>query len=286
MSEQEIDPRLDVRIQRIRKMKLLREKKEQISGKVEPKPESREELIALLLSPSMVETRKLLKETTDRVDDETRAPSKGLKIRKETILSAPDGNSINLMIVEPEIRPAAPCIVYFHGGGMMHFSCFDGNYRAWCKILAAKGLVVIAVDFRNSIVPSSVPEVAPFPAGLNDCVSALKWTHANAASLNISRIIVAGESGGGNLAFTAAMKLKRDGEGGLLHGIYAMCPMTSGHYPDPRFPSSFRSDGITTTTEDLRRNALAYGPEHIAARDPLAWPLFASPEENHPFFFK
>ncbi|MFB3087994.1 MAG: alpha/beta hydrolase, partial [Acidiferrobacterales bacterium] len=43
-----------------------------------------------------------------------------------------------------------------------------------------------------------VPEVAPFPAGLNDCVSGLKWVHANADKLQINsdQIIVAGESGG------------------------------------------------------------------------------------------
>ena len=54
---------------------------------------------------------------------------------------------------------------------MRTMSCFDGNYRAWGRIIAAKGLAVAMVDFRNSIEPSSVPEVAPSPAGLNDCVS-------------------------------------------------------------------------------------------------------------------
>ena len=50
-------------------------------------------------------------------------------------------------------------------------SCYDGNYRAWAKIIAAQGVAVAMVDFRNALEPSSVPEVAPFPAGLNDCVS-------------------------------------------------------------------------------------------------------------------
>ena len=44
--------------------------------------------------------------------------------------------------------------------------------------------------------------MAPYPAGLNDCLSGLKWLHANAAALAIdsTRIIVAGESGGVGLA--------------------------------------------------------------------------------------
>ena len=222
----------------------------------------------------MVQQRAAIAQTRDAV--EAKFPSKGLKLRKDAIPSAPDGNVINLHIIQPEITDRATCIVYIHGGGMMANSCFDGTYRAWGKLLAAKGLVVVMVDFRNSIVPSSVPEVAPYPAGLNDCVSGLKWTHANADALNIDprRIIVAGESGGANLALAAAMKLKRDGLADLVAGVYCMCPMIGGEYPNPRFPSSFKSDGVTTTNEDLRRNAVGYGLEH--ARDPLAWPLHAS----------
>jgi len=74
-------------------------------------------------------------------------------------------------------------------------------YRGWGKLIAANGVAVVMVDFRNCVSPSSVPEVAPFPAGLNDCVSGLKWVVANAARLGIdpARVIVAGESGGGNL---------------------------------------------------------------------------------------
>jgi acetyl esterase len=62
------------------------------------------------------------------------------------------------------------------------------------------------VDFRNCVSPLSVPEVAPFPAGLNDCVSGLKWVAASAEHLGVdpARIIVAGESGGGNLTLPPA----------------------------------------------------------------------------------
>ena len=60
--------------------------------------------------------------------------------------------------------------------------------------------------------------MAPYPAGLNDCVSGLKWTHANAATLGIdpARIVIAGESGGGNLTLASGLKLKRDGDIALI----------------------------------------------------------------------
>ena len=41
------------------------------------------------------------------------------------------------------------------------------------------------VDFRNARWASSAPEVAPYPAGLNDCVSGVKWVHKNSEDLNI-----------------------------------------------------------------------------------------------------
>ena len=58
------------------------------------------------------------------------------------------------------------CVYYIHGGGMTNLSCFDGMYRGWGKLIAANGVAVVMVDFRNAISPSSVPEVAPYPAGL------------------------------------------------------------------------------------------------------------------------
>ena len=39
----------------------------------------------------------------------------------------------------------------------------------------AQGVAVAMVDFRNCLTASSAPEVAPFPAGLDDCVSGVRW---------------------------------------------------------------------------------------------------------------
>ncbi len=68
------------------------------------------------------------------------------------------------------------------------------------------------VDFRNARCDSSAPEVAPYPAGLNDCVSGVKWVHSNSKELNIdsSKIIIAGESGGGNLTIATGLRLKQE----------------------------------------------------------------------------
>ena len=144
-------------------------------------------------------------------------------------------------------------------------------------MIAARGVAVAMVDFRNSVHASSAPEVAPFPAGLNDCVSGLKWVHANADSLGIDpeRIVVAGESGGGNLTLAVGMKLKQDGDLGLIKGLYAMCPFIAGQWPLPQNPSSVENEGILLFVHN-NRSAMAYGIEAFNARNPLAWPGFAT----------
>lgn len=62
----------------------------------------------------------------------------------------------------------------------------------------------------------------------------------NAVELGIDpgRVIVAGESGGGNLTLATGMRLVRDGEMGLVRGLYALCPYIAGRWPQERFPSS------------------------------------------------
>jgi acetyl esterase/lipase len=216
----------------------------------------------------------------DAIDNDVVAPSAGLAIRTETLISAPDGNSIKLQFIRPDTDERLPCVYYIHGGGMAMASCFDGMYRAWGKIIAAQGVAVAMVDFRNAVRASSAPEVEPFPAGLNDCVSGLKWVHAHAEALNIdpARIIVAGESGGGNLTLATGLKLKQDGDLGLIKGLYALCPYIAGQWPQEQYPSSIENNGILL---DLHNNraAIGYGIEAFEAKNPLAWPAFATLED-------
>jgi acetyl esterase/lipase len=213
-------------------------------------------------------------------DNEAIAPSKGLTVTVETFRSEPDGNTIKIQVIRPDTAAQLPCVYYIHGGGMQYFSCFDGMYKAWGRIIAAEGVAVAMVDFRNAISPSSAPEVAPFPAGLNDCVSGLKWVHAHAARLNIDpkRIIVAGESGGGNLTLATGLKLKRDGDLALIKGLYALCPYIAGEWPLPQNPSSRENNGILLELHN-NRGAMGYGIEAFKRRDPLAWPGFAGDDD-------
>jgi acetyl esterase/lipase len=214
------------------------------------------------------------------LDDETIAPSAGLDIRTIEITSDPDGNTVKIQFIRPQGDDPLPCVYYIHGGGMSSMSCFDGMYRSWGRIIAAQGVAVAMVDFRNCVTPSSAPEVEPFPAGLNDCVSGLKWVKAHAGELGIDpdHVIVAGESGGGNLTLATGLKLLKDGDIGLVRGLYAMCPYIAGSWPQERFPSSSENNGLLLDLHN-NRGAMGYGIEEFKDGNPLAWPSFATEDD-------
>lgn len=268
MEDSRIDPRLKAAIG-------------QMPAAVLPEVANRETLLALA-----AETMRQLADAPrdDPAPYEAYAPSKGLDIRTLSVNSQPDGNAINLQIIKPQGPGPYPCIYYIHGGGMMMSSCYEPYMTAFGRLIAHFGICVVQVDFRNSLYPSSVPEVAPFPAGLNDCVSGLRHVSSHAAELGIdpARIVVAGESGGGNLALATALKLKRDGDLKLLSGIYVMCPCIAGEWPGGEGTSADRNDGIMMT-RPTNYMAMAYGIDELHARNPLAWPGFASEDDVRGF---
>ena len=250
----------------------------------QPKPDSakieknltREDYLKRVDTPKFQQNLEVMKSFGKMVENAGLVSMEGLKVYSEEITSQPDGNKIKLQVIRPDNSETLPAVVYFHGGGMAIMSCFDGMYKVWGSMIAQTGLAVIMVDFRNSQVPSSTPDIGPFPAGLNDCVSGVKWVHANAKKLGImsNKIILSGESGGGNLTLATSMKLLKDGDIGLISGAYAFCPFISGEWPRDQFPSSVEHNGILINVQSPEF-ATMYGIEHLKDKNPLAWPYFA-----------
>jgi len=119
------------------------------------------------------------------------------------------GGELLVRLYTPSAARNLPLIVFFHGGGFV--ICNVGMYDDFCKFLANySGCAVASVEYRLA------PE-APFPAPLEDCYGALKWLAAHAAELDVdgTRLAVAGDSAGGNLA-TATTLLARDRGGPAL----------------------------------------------------------------------
>ena len=91
--------------------------------------------------------------------------------------------------------------------------------------------------------------------------------------LDGDRILIAGESGGGNLAIATTMKLIRDGHGEALHGLYALCPYIAGRWPQAELPSSSENDGIFITVGN-NRGAMAYGMRRLRPGTPCLAEFF------------
>lgn len=216
-----------------------------------------------------------------RQDYDAVAPGDGLAIETFTATSSPDGNTINLQVIKSEgDQQPLPCVYYVHGGGMAMLSCYDPNYSAWGRMIAHQQVAVVMVDFRNAAVPSSVPETAPYPAGLNDCLSGLCWVRDNAGTLGIdpARIVVSGDSGGANLSLAMALSLKRSGTPDAIKGVYLLCPYLRGEWAGEEGSSARANDNILI--DMLNDNGpLVYGIEAFRQGDPLAWPGFATVDD-------
>ena len=245
---------------------------------------TREEILAEQETEEAIQGKAVMEMINNSPHYKEVVTDEGLVTLTKEFTSSPDGNNIKIQYIRPDTDEKSPCVYYIHGGGMMVSSCFDELYAAWGRCMARQGVAVAMVDFRNAMWASSAPEIAPFPAGLNDCVSGLKWIHASAEELNIDndQIIIAGESGGGNLTIATGLKLKQDGDIGLIKGLYALCPYIAGHWPLPENPSSEENEGILLslhTEQEFSQGALIYGIDAYKNKDPLAWPSFATADD-------
>ena len=105
-----------------------------------------------------------------------------------------DAGGVAGRFYRPNDRDDLGLLVFFHGGGWVL-----GNLESHdnlCRSLAnSSGHCVLSVDYR--LAPED-----PFPAGLEDALTATRWAYANADSLGCDpdRLAVGGDSAGGNLA--------------------------------------------------------------------------------------
>ncbi|MDF3200130.1 alpha/beta hydrolase [Pseudomonas sp. 1912-s] len=97
-----------------------------------------------------------------------------------------------------------PCILYMHGGGWV-VGGLDSHDFICCELADALQVLVIAIDYRLA------PE-HPFPAAFDDCRAVWRAIQAGEAPchINLQRLVVAGDSAGGNLAAAVCLGLRDD----------------------------------------------------------------------------
>lgn len=100
-----------------------------------------------------------------------------------------------------------PAIAFFHGGGWVFGQ--PQEFFGACERFARKGFTTISFEYRLSRNPDGTypkPGVSPIES-VKDARSAIRWMRARAAELRIDpqRIVVGGQSAGGQLALATAL---------------------------------------------------------------------------------
>jgi acetyl esterase/lipase len=158
-----------------------------------------------------------------------------IEIEERQIPGVAGGPKIGVLIGRPVgLTEPAPCVVYFHGGGMIM-----GNNRTGIDglfdLVAQLGVVVVSVEYRLA------PEYSD-PAPVEDCYAGLAWTslHGDELGIDAECVLVIGANAGGGLAAGAAL-LARDRDGPKVAGQVLMCPMLDDRN---QTPSSFELQGV------------------------------------------
>ncbi|KAL6606876.1 hypothetical protein ACP70R_042529 [Stipagrostis hirtigluma subsp. patula] len=175
-----------------------------------------------------------------------------------------------------------PVVVYFHGGGFMVESAASVSYHRYLNALAARArAVAVSVEYRRA------PE-HPLPAAYDDSWAALAWAVAAcgaaapgggaepwlAAHGDASRVFLAGDSAGANIAHSVAMRAAGDGvllpraaiRGMLLvHPFFWDASNTMGAALEERIRQEWR---VMTGNPDARVDDPRLSPASSAAAAP------------------
>jgi acetyl esterase len=120
----------------------------------------------------------------------------------------------------PASEGPLPVLVYLHGGGWVAGSV--ETHDPFCRLLSGAAEVIIAsVEYRMA------PE-HPYPAAVDDTLTAVGWAHQHAGEWrgDVTRVALGGDSAGANLAAVGANRLCATDEKHPLHALLLLYPIT------------------------------------------------------------
>lgn len=189
-------------------------------------------------------------------------------------LAAPrPGGEIPLRLYRPQADGTLPVVVFFHGGGWVLGSL--NTHDGLCRALAnAAGCAVISVDYRLA------PE-HKFPAATDDAYTATAWIAHEAGQLRLdgTRLAVAGDSAGGNLAAATALRA-RDQDGPPLRLQLLLYPATDCYFETPSYEEF--AEHYMLTRDAMFWFWQQYLPSEEHADEPYAAPARADDLANLP----
>jgi acetyl esterase len=177
------------------------------------------------------------------------------------------GETVSIRIYRPvKVTDNASVLIYLHGGGWVYYSN-DTHDRLMREYANRAGIIVIGVNYSLS------PEVR-YPKALNEVVALVHWVSENSADLAIDKqkIVLGGDSAGGNLAAAAALKLRDDGFDRVLKAIILNYPVTDYAISDIA-AQRLGSDGDMLTFDEMEFFWDHYLPQKHKRREPYASPV-------------
>ncbi|WP_152352706.1 alpha/beta hydrolase [Brachybacterium subflavum] len=195
------------------------------------------------------------------------------------IMSADGEHQIPVRVFSPRERRREDVLLFFHGGGWVTGDI--ESYTPACATMAdLTGCVVASVDYRLA------PE-HPFPAGLEDCARVARLLLEDPQRAGVSdprRIVLVGDSAGGNLAAVLSLMLRDEGGPAPVRQIL-LYPVTHWDHDPETSPfasvSRHGSDYRLTDTE-VQDYMELYVPDRERRKDPLVAPLMAKDLRDQP----
>jgi acetyl esterase len=164
---------------------------------------------------------------------------------------------VPIRIYWPTAGTDLPVVMYFHGGGWV-LGNLD-THDSLCRRLASEaGCVVVAVDYR--LAPD-----AKFPAAFDDSFDATAYVsqHANEFNIDPSRLVVAGDSAGGNLAAAVAVRAAEVGSPAIRLQLL-IYPVVEPHFETESYLARAEGFGLT------RRTMMWFWEQYLASREDAA----------------
>lgn len=195
------------------------------------------------------------------------------------ITSEDGSHQILVRVFQPREQRRDDLLLFFHGGGWVTGDI--ESYTPACSTMAdLTGCVVASVDYRLA------PE-HPFPAGLDDCyrvTRVLLEDPGRAGIADAGKIVLMGDSAGGNLAAVVSQLLHERGQLRISRQIL-LYPVTYWeHDPETSPFASVRNHGedYRLTNTEVRDYIELYVPDPQRRRDPRVAPLLAKDLEGQP----
>lgn len=190
-------------------------------------------------------------------------------VQEQTITT--EAGSVQLTIVRPSAQ-RLPLVMYFHGGGWI-LGNFGTHERLVRDLAVGANVAIVFVSYTPA------PE-ARYPTQLNQAYLATAWAIQNATALNVdpSRLILIGDSVGGNMTTIVAMLGQRQGTFNAAAQVL-LYPVTDAHLKTKSYCEF--ADGPWLTKKAMEWYWQSYLPEDrkgINLDDPTISPLRASPE--------